>query len=128
VADVVLDSDVVIWHLRGRESVVRHVLDLSAQSRLGISAITRTEVLAGMREPEREGTVAFLDGCELLPVTAGVADRAGNTMRRRREQGVTLSVPDALIGATAVEAGAPLHTCNPRHFPPQGDRKVGDRP
>ena len=30
--------------------------------------------------------------------------------------GGTISLPDALIGATAVLTSIPLYTCNPRHY------------
>jgi predicted nucleic acid-binding protein len=116
-ADFLLDSDVVIWHLRGHASVVEIVLDLARKGRLGLSAITRAEVLLGMREPERKATLLFLDACETLPVTAATADLAGEIVRGFRTKGVTLALPDALIGATALKVPAPLYTCNPRHYP-----------
>lgn len=116
-ADFLLDSDVVIWHLRGRASVVELVLGLARRGRLGLSAIARAEVLLGMREAERELTLLILDNCETLPVTAEIADRAGEIYRGFRAEGITLSLPDALIGATAMMASIPLYTCNPRHYP-----------
>ncbi len=116
-AEYLFDSDVVIWHLRGKESVVRQVIVLSGQGRIGLSAITRAEVIQGMRKPEREGTLAFLDACETLTVDRAVADRAGEIVRSHRVEGRTIDLPDALIGATALEAGIPLYTCNPQHFP-----------
>ena len=116
-ADVLLDSDVVIWHLRGRKAVVDLVLGLAKRGRVGLSAIARAEILLGMRESERELTLLFLDGCETLPVTARTADHAGESIRDFRSRGVTIYLPDALIGATAVLASIPLYTCNPRHFP-----------
>ncbi|MEE8587367.1 MAG: type II toxin-antitoxin system VapC family toxin [Acidobacteriota bacterium] len=119
-ADCLLDSDVVIWHLRGDESVVPRVVALSRQGRIGLSVITRAEVIQGMREQEREGTFEFLDACKTLPVDRVVADRAGEIARSQRAQGRTIDLPDALIGATALEAEIPLYTCNPRHFPMTG--------
>jgi predicted nucleic acid-binding protein len=116
-ADFLLDSDVVIWHLRGKATVVELVLTLARRGRIGLSAITRAEVLLGMREPERALTLRFLDSCETLPVLAATADRAGEIFRTFRSQGITLSLPDALIGATALLASVPLYTCNPRHYP-----------
>jgi predicted nucleic acid-binding protein len=116
-ADFLLDSDVVIWHLRGHASVVELVLALARRGRIGLSAITRAEVLLGMREPERELTLLFLDSCETLSVVAATADRAGEIVRGFGSQGITLSLPDALIGATALLASIPLYTCNPRHYP-----------
>ena len=116
-ADFLLDSDVVIWHLRGNATVVELVLTLARRGRIGLSAITRAEVVLGMREPERALTLGFLDSCETLPVLAATADRAGEIFRSFRSQGITLSLPDALIGATALLASVPLYTCKPRHYP-----------
>jgi tRNA(fMet)-specific endonuclease VapC len=116
-ADFLLDSDVVIWHLRGRAEVVELVLTLARRGRIGLSAITRAEVLLGMREPERALTLRFLDSCETLSVEAETADCAGEIFRGFRSQGITLSLPDTLIGATALLASIPLYTCNPRHYP-----------
>ncbi len=119
-ADFLLDSDVVIWHLRGHPLVVPRVVALSQRGRLGLSVITRAEVIQGMRDPEREGTFAFLDACESLPVDQAAADRAGEIVRSYRGQGFTIDLPDALIGATALELGLPFYTCNARHFPMSG--------
>lgn len=119
-ADCLFDSDVVIWHLRGRESVAKRVVVLSRQCRVGLSAITRAEVIQGMRERERKGTIEFLDACETLAVDRAVASRAGEIVRLLRRQGRTIDLPDALIAATALEAGVPLYTCNARHFPVSG--------
>jgi predicted nucleic acid-binding protein len=116
-ADFLLDSDLVIWHLRGQDSAVEVVLGLARRGRLGLSAITRAEILLGMRESERKATLLFLDACETLPVTSATADLAGEIVRRFRTQGLTLALPDALIGATALIASIPLYTCNPRHYP-----------
>ena len=116
-ADFLLDSDLVIWHLRGQASAVDVILGLTRRGRLGLSAITRAEVLLGMRESERKATLLFLDACETLSVTAATADLAGEIVRGFRTQGMTLSLPDALIAATALIASIPLYTCNPRHYP-----------
>ena len=119
-ADVIVDSDLLIWHLRGRPAAVEYVRALSARGRLGVCAISRTEVLAGARPRELPTTEAFLDACETLPVDARVADRAAAWIRAERRKGLTVAVADALIGATAALAGIPLHTCNARHFQFEG--------
>jgi len=45
-----LDTDVVIWHLRNRSKIVALVESLSGAGRLGISALTRLEVGVGTKE------------------------------------------------------------------------------
>lgn len=116
-ADFLIDSDVVIWHLRGNEAVVQQLVDLSRRGRVGLSVITRAEVIQGMRESERDGTFLFLDACETLDIGAEIANRAGEIVRSFRSRGLTLLLPDALIAATALHWRIPLLTCNPRHFP-----------
>ena len=39
------DTDVVIWHLRNKSEIVALVESLSQAGRLGISALTRLEVM-----------------------------------------------------------------------------------
>jgi predicted nucleic acid-binding protein len=116
-ADVLLDSDVVIWHLRGRTAVTSLVADLAARSRLGVSAVSRAEVLQGARPAEMEATLRFLDACETMPVDARVADLAARLVRDQRAKGVTIHLPDALIAATALAGHLPIRTCNVRHYP-----------
>jgi predicted nucleic acid-binding protein len=116
-ADVVLDSDVVIWHLRGRSAVTDLVQELAGRARLGVSAVTRAEVLAGARPQEETAALRFLDACETLPLDAPAADQAGRMVREHRARGVTLHLPDALIAAACLLHHVPLYTCNARHYP-----------
>ena len=113
----VVDSDVLIWHLRGKPNVVEHVIALASRGVLMVSAIARAEVLAGMRPGEEDATQLLLDSLETAPVTAAIADLAADALRDLRGRGVTVHLPDALIAATAIEHDAELHTCNPRHYP-----------
>jgi predicted nucleic acid-binding protein len=123
--DLLLDSDLIIWHLRGHPAAVEYLRSLSARGRFGISTITRTEVLAGARPREIQATEAFLDACESIPPDTRAADLAATWIREGRAAGRTVDVPDALIGATASGAAVPLHTCNPRHFGFPGLHVVG---
>jgi predicted nucleic acid-binding protein len=100
---VLLDSDVLIDHLRGH----RH---LEMRDRMSISVVTRTELYAGHRR--EESTVkALLERLTEFDVNAGIARRAGYI---KRDAG--LKIADALIAATALEHKLPLMTRNRRHF------------
>lgn len=99
---LLLDTDILIDHLRGRR---RAQLDDAATS-----VITRTELFAG-GERQEPAVEALLGRLTELSVTPEVARRAGSI---RRETG--LAVADALIAATALEHGLPLMTRNRRHF------------
>jgi predicted nucleic acid-binding protein len=105
VADILVDTDVFIDHLRGARELAprRH--------RLHHSVITRAELFAGNTASHLVGTL--LAPFREIPVDRAVAERAG---RIRRETGIRL--PDALIAATAIEHKLGLATRNRSDFEP----------
>ncbi len=88
-ADYLVDTDVLVDHLRGA-----HELRPRKSDGLAYSVITRAELFAGRADAEQE-VALLLDGLAELPVTRSSAEAAG---RIRRTTGVRL--PDALIAAT----------------------------
>lgn len=103
VADVLVDTDVFVDHLRGAAQLK------PGRHRLHYSVITRAELFAGS---SASGIVSQLLGpLRELPVDRSIAERAG---RVRRETGLRL--PDALIAATALERKLDLASRNARDF------------
>lgn len=102
-ADVLVDTDIFIDHLRGATEIKprRH--------RLSYSVITRAELFAGTAGTDLAARV--LASFREIPVDRAIAERAG---RIRRESG--LRMPDALIAATALERKLALVTRNQPHF------------
>ena len=76
-----LDSGILIRHLRNRLGYHVLVKRLNSAGDLYISAFTRVEVLRGMREHERERTFALLDGFTTHAIDRATADRAGELLR-----------------------------------------------
>lgn len=105
VADLLLDTDVFVDHLRGAAMIE------ASGHRLHFSAITRAELFAG--SSATDAVTTLLAPFRELAVSRAVAERAG---RVRRETGVRL--PDALIAATALEHGMGVVTRNGRDFEP----------
>lgn len=103
VADILVDTDVFIDHLRGARQLApdRH--------RLHYSVITRAELFAGNTASNLVSTL--LAPFREIPVDRAVAERAG---RIRRESGIRL--PDALIAATAIQHKLGLATRNRTDF------------
>jgi predicted nucleic acid-binding protein len=115
--DFLLDSCVLIRHLRRHQPTTDLLIALMLESEMGIATITRTEIIEGMREHEREATMRLLNSLPAYPLDSVIADQAGEYIRRYRRQGVTLDKPDAIIGATAINHDLVLVTYNPNHFP-----------
>ncbi len=115
--DYLLDTDILIWYLRGKGDIVGLVQRLAENSQLHISAISRTEVLIGMLPKEEKQTKEFLSSLVTCPVDKEVADLAGEYIRLFRKEGVTVEIPDALIAATAVINDLILVTLNIKHYP-----------
>ena len=104
-ADVLIDTDVFIDHLRGAEELK------PGSNRLHYSAVTRAELFAGS---SATATISqLLAPLREVPVDRAIAERAG---RVRRETGLRL--PDALIAASALERRLLVVTRNVKDFEP----------
>ncbi|OGF56102.1 MAG: hypothetical protein A2Z21_04065 [Candidatus Fraserbacteria bacterium RBG_16_55_9] len=119
-----LDTDVLIWHLRGHPPTVRLLENLAQERRepeealpLGCSVISVFEVRVGMQPEEQSATEGLLNILETYSVDKIMAHRAADYYHSFARQGVTLHIADLLIASTALVHGLTLVTYNRRHFP-----------
>jgi len=117
VTDCLLDSGVLILHLRNHPGYMELVKNLASKGDLFISVISRFETIRGMFEQEKQATFSLLDSLETIDVTIRIADQAGEFVRSWRARGVTFDDADALIAASALRHDLTLVTTNPKHFP-----------
>jgi len=119
-ARYLLDTGVLIRHLRGRRDAARLVRTLGQAERLAVATVTRLEVRAGMLPKERYKTQKLLSRFITYDLDGDIADRAGDYVRECRAESITFTVPDAIIAATATRHRLTLVTFNPKHFPIRG--------
>jgi predicted nucleic acid-binding protein len=112
---MLVDTDVLIWHLRGYPQATRRLDELGA---LTLSAVTYLEVLQGIRNKAELVAVKKMlqhRAATLLPVSEAITQQAIELM-----ESLTLShglqMGDALIAATAIEHQLPVLTANVKHF------------
>ena len=98
---VLVDSDILIDHLRGARALPTFSL--------ACSVITRCELFAG--RDQAETLRRLLAQLYEIAVDPAIAERGGALRRSLK-----LATPDALIAATALEHDLPLMTRNERHF------------
>jgi toxin FitB len=103
VADILVDTDVFVDHIRGAAELK------PGRHRLHYSVVTRAELVAGTSATD--AVRRLLAPFRELQVDRETAERAG---RIRREAGIRM--PDALIAATALVHGLGVATRNHRDF------------
>jgi predicted nucleic acid-binding protein len=113
-----IDSDILIWHLRGERKAATFLRKLHAagEYELWIGAIQRAEVVFFMKVHEEEATELFLSQFQTSPVGQKVVDTAGRFYRKwHPSHGVDIN--DALLASTALETGGHIFTLNKKHYP-----------
>ncbi len=103
VAELLLDTDVLVDHLRGARA-------LTLRTPAWYSVITRCELFAGRGTDEQRVRMLLATFTE-IDLDRAIAERAG---RVRRE--TAIRTPDAVIAATAIEHDLELVTRNHRDF------------
>lgn len=113
----VIDSDVLIDHLRGYQQALDFIDSLFVDgAQVCFSVISEAEIYSSVRSGEEPVVRALFDGLTRLDVSGEIARKAGEYRAQYlRSHGLTL--PDALIAATALVFGAGLITRNVRHYP-----------
>ena len=117
-----LDTNIVIDHLTGRQSVTQLLTQLLPEG-AGMSIITFSEIYEGIygsREPRAAARAfaTFLTGVSVLSISRAVAKRAARVRLELRRRGRPLShrALDLLIAATDLEHHLILVTRNARDY------------
>lgn len=116
-----IDSDVLIWHLRGEKKATALLKELASNGEytLWVGAMQRAEVVFFMRAGEEGPTESFLSQFRTAVVDQRVVDVAGRLYRTwHPSHGIDPN--DALLAATVLETGGRIYTRNVKHYPMPG--------
>ena len=113
-----IDSDILIWHLRGARRAAAFLRALSREPgiELWTGALQRAEVVFFMRPAEASATMSFLSRFKTEPVTQEIVDDAGE-LYRRWHPAHGIDVNDAILASTAAATGGKIYTQNVKHYP-----------
>ena len=120
---LLVDTDVLIWYMRGNDKAYEIIEDLNGFS---ISVVTYMELVQGMRNKHELNQLRQA----LRGWNAGIIYLSEETSAKAMfsvEQHFlshSLELADALIGATAIAHGLPLLTGNDRHYKVLGNLEL----
>lgn len=116
-ADILIDTDVVIEWLRGNEFIVNRLITIK-HSGMAIfySPVTKAEIFHGLRPGEREKTIDFFLSCSSIPINDEIGEKAGLYLAKYHKS-YSLALGDALIAATCYIHKISLFTLNKKHYP-----------
>ncbi len=115
---ILVDSDILIWILRGNESIKNKFLRLVDEfgPKLYITPIQIAEIFTGLRETEKIDTALFLDSFPCLVIDDKIGKLAGEFLQiYTKSHRITLA--DAIIGSCAKSFSLKLWTLNKKHYP-----------
>ena len=110
-----IDTDVIIWYLRGNEKAFRTIENLEV---FNISVVTYMELVQGMRNKKelnslRQAIHAW--NSKILYITEEISAKAMFSVEQHFLSH-SMQLADALIGSTALAHGLPLLTGNDKHY------------
>jgi len=112
---MLIDTDVLIWLFRGRESAREAIEPCST---VELSTITYMQLVQGARNRNEQRLLQQTiksSSWRVVPLTEGMGRRATMDIESHAlADGLRLA--DALVAATAVERGLVLLTANARHY------------
>jgi predicted nucleic acid-binding protein len=115
--DLVIDTSIIIDHLRKRNKRKSILFQIADTYALYVPAVVEFELFAGATDEEKLRDVKnILQSCTSIPMTSEVAQEAGLLYRKLKQDNQLIEIRDLLIASTAGVHGIPLMTLNTKHF------------
>ena len=120
---VLIDTDVLIWYMRGNEKAYETIENLNSFS---ISVVTYMELVQGMKNKKELNSLRqALHGwnAQIVYISEEISAKAMFFVEQHFLSH-SIEIADAFIGASAIAYGLPLLTGNDKHYKVMGDIEV----
>ncbi len=116
----ILDSDILIYFLKGERKIVDKVLSLSKKN-LYITIINYTELLYGIYNStnisqNKEKILPFLDSFKILQFDKKSSEIFAKLKSKLKKEGKIIADMDLMIASITISNNATLFTNNLKHF------------
>ncbi len=116
-----LDTDISSYIIKGKSADIEQKLIAALPDRICISAITRAELLYGLKRLPSDHLLQstvnrFLDLIRILPWNENAADYYADIRHQLTTEGKVIGEMDMMIASHALAIGATLVSNNTRHF------------
>ena len=113
-----VDSDVLIWHLRGEKKALDFLKRIRNHSEyeLWTGALQRAEIVFFMKSDEEDATLLFLSQFKTASIDQTLVDAASG-IYRKWHPAHGLGINDAFLAATAMHTGGKIFCLNKKHYP-----------
>jgi hypothetical protein len=112
---MVIDTDVLIWYMKGNKNAYKTIEDLK---NFYLSVVTYMELVQGMRDKNELNKLRralHVWNSKILYISEEISVKAMFFIEQHYLSH-SIQLADALIGATAISHGLPILTCNDKHY------------
>ena len=116
-ADILVDTDIIIEYLRSRDKSSTALIGLLQEHRLFISPISELELYLGARtDRHRTDLELIFSESETIPFEMGCGKTAAGIWRKLESAHQHTEIRDVFIASVAIHNDMWLHTYNEKHF------------
>ena len=112
---MIVDTDVLIWYLKGNEKAFETI---EALNKFSISAVTYMELVKGMRNKNELNSLRQalnIWNTKIIYISENISAKALFFVEQHFLSH-SMQLADALIGATAISCGEAILTANDKHY------------
>ncbi len=114
---IVIDTSIIIDHLRKRNKRKSILFDIVDGSVLYTPTIVEFELFAGAIDAGKRQDIHFvLQFCTVLPLTSEIVQHAARLYQMLKQENQVIDIRDLFIASTAILSAYPLMTLNTKHF------------